>query len=217
VRVTDLAWLEVGKTDEEGVIWIDADAGGWGWFVDGTPGTDDEFAMGADGVLLAVSDPAAGRMDLLSVLAHELAHAAGLGHQEHGLMTPTIVAGQRLAPAVTGATTSAGATATAGATANVSSVTTANVSPLTAPDVSLVTTPELPPAANPIVIDWSAAPAPVATPAAANPGWMADFANHLGRTQAEREPTAKLRIAAAPQAAAKLAGEAVRRISSLFG
>jgi hypothetical protein len=47
-------------------IWIDSDAAGWGWFVDQTPNEDSEFAGAVQG------------MDLLSTVAHELGHLAGL-------------------------------------------------------------------------------------------------------------------------------------------
>jgi hypothetical protein len=56
-------------------IVLDASAAGHGWFVDPTPLTDEEFA--ADGSAL-VSGPASGRIDLLTVVLHELGHVAGL-------------------------------------------------------------------------------------------------------------------------------------------
>ena len=54
------------------------------------------------------------------------------------------------------------------------------------------------------VINWESglfSAAVVEAPAGAGPGWMNDFANHLGKTKAEREPNSKIRIAATPSAA----------------
>jgi hypothetical protein len=55
-------------------VLLDATAAGHGWFVDSTPLQDEEFA--ADGSAL-VGGPASGRMDLLTVVLHELGHVAG--------------------------------------------------------------------------------------------------------------------------------------------
>jgi hypothetical protein len=55
-------------------ITIDDDAGGSGvgnWFIDSTPGEDEEFGG-------SVSDAASGRYDLLSTLIHEQGHVLGL-------------------------------------------------------------------------------------------------------------------------------------------
>jgi hypothetical protein len=91
VRIADLPGLELGAW-RDGVIQIDIDAAGYGWFVDATPADDREF----DGSpLFASSGAAAGHMDLLSVLAHELGHAAGLNHADSGVMHETLRAGER--------------------------------------------------------------------------------------------------------------------------
>src|SRR5262249_20077364 len=52
-------------------IRIDDDAAGYGWFVDTTPRDDSEFRSKGD-------KRVRGRMDLLSVVAHELGHLVGL-------------------------------------------------------------------------------------------------------------------------------------------
>src|SRR6185369_7400453 len=52
-------------------IYLDANAAGRGWFVDPTPWEDSEFAPGV------ADSPAAGRVDLLTVLAHEMGHILG--------------------------------------------------------------------------------------------------------------------------------------------
>src|SRR5262249_43159312 len=56
---------------------IDDDAAGNGWFVDPTPGRDEEFGGGAGGPLSAApGGPADGEMDLLTAGLHQLGHPA---------------------------------------------------------------------------------------------------------------------------------------------
>jgi hypothetical protein len=64
------------------VIRIDLDATGYGWFVDATPQDDHEFAFdAARGEWLATSEGrASGRIDLLSVMMHEIGHLRGEDH-----------------------------------------------------------------------------------------------------------------------------------------
>jgi hypothetical protein len=50
-------------------IFIDADAAGYGWFVDETPEDDVEFAT--------ADSEADGKMDLLTAVMHELGHVLG--------------------------------------------------------------------------------------------------------------------------------------------
>lgn len=71
---------------------IDADAAGHGWFVDATPFLDEEFSGGLD-------TPAAGRMDLLSAVFHELGHMVGLEHGD-GAMAATLATGSRYTDAL---------------------------------------------------------------------------------------------------------------------
>ena len=77
-------------------------AAGYGWFVDETPGDDTEYAQGAQAWQLAAvaGSPAAGRLDLLTVLCHELGHMLGLADVpvEDGaarLMTAVLPSGTR--------------------------------------------------------------------------------------------------------------------------
>jgi hypothetical protein len=103
-RIADLGGdalgLAVGNT-----ITLDDDAAGHGWFVDATPADDAEFdEVVVDGVLRARTGRApAERMDLLTVVLHELGHVAGLGHVDDGLvgslMSARLEAGIRRLPA----------------------------------------------------------------------------------------------------------------------
>jgi uncharacterized delta-60 repeat protein len=71
---------------------LSPDAAGLGWFVDPTPLTDEEFAAGQ----ALPGSAAAGREDLLSVLAHEMGHLAGLPDGNgNGLMADALPAGVR--------------------------------------------------------------------------------------------------------------------------
>jgi len=88
---------------------IDTNAAGYGWFIDKTPAAHEEFSIpAANGEwLAAASSPAFGKMDLLTVVTHELGHIIGFEHQEEGVMSPILPAGARqteLIPATIGAT-----------------------------------------------------------------------------------------------------------------
>jgi hypothetical protein len=79
-RVADLPPGHLGLTDGRAIT-IDTDAAGWGW----------------------------NRMDLLTVVRHEVGHAVGLGHTDTGLMAPVLAPGERLGvPAVLPAAAASG-------------------------------------------------------------------------------------------------------------
>jgi Ca2+-binding RTX toxin-like protein len=92
---------EIGGT----TVQIDATADGFGWFVDTTPYDDSEFdGRSSDGSLAAIPpSPAAGHMDLLTVVMHELGHVLGFddvdtaGHPNN-LMDDTLDPGVRRLP-----------------------------------------------------------------------------------------------------------------------
>jgi hypothetical protein len=68
--------------ESDGEIWLNANAAGWGWFTDPSAG----------------ATPAAGRMDLLTVVEHEFGHVLYGVQNGTGLMEATLAPGVRLFP-----------------------------------------------------------------------------------------------------------------------
>ncbi len=98
LAVADLPALELGRAEGDRVT-LDVDAAGFGWFVDGTPADDGEFAASGHEGLRAVDPAAVDRMDLLSVLEHEYGHMLGLEDVAEGVMGSKLQAGVRRLPA----------------------------------------------------------------------------------------------------------------------
>jgi VCBS repeat-containing protein len=104
--VGDLSGAIVGE-QSTGQITIDVDAAGHGWFVDPTPNDNSEFThaqnvAGTD-LLTDPSNAAAGHLDLLTAVAHEMGHVLGLddttaASTAHDLMYIDLVDGERRLP-----------------------------------------------------------------------------------------------------------------------
>ncbi|WP_239027676.1 matrixin family metalloprotease [Geomonas diazotrophica] len=103
--VADLDGLTLAQRVGD-TICLDRDAAGYGWFVDGTPEESAEFVRNDSGDLVARSDSAAaGNMDLLTVVVHEVGHVLGVPHLLTGddaVMAPTLDAGERETASVAG-------------------------------------------------------------------------------------------------------------------
>ena len=100
-QIVDLDGLALGYTSGT-TVQIDIDAADHGWFVDTTPSDDMEFSIDlSDGQMLATSSSEAfGRMDLLTVVMHELGHVLAfedVDPEEYpdDLMSPTLDTGVR--------------------------------------------------------------------------------------------------------------------------
>ena len=91
-RIADYTGLTLGITGHN-VILIDSDAAGYGWFVDSTPSDDMEFGQ--------TQSAAAGRIDLLTVVMHEMGHVLGFKDTAASdtLMSDELPAGVRYSPA----------------------------------------------------------------------------------------------------------------------
>jgi hypothetical protein len=81
--VADLAGGALGYRENDKIL-VDRDAAGYGWFVDVSPAESSEFRIRLDDNVFGAlrSSDAYGRMDVLTVVTHELGHMLGLGHDD---------------------------------------------------------------------------------------------------------------------------------------
>jgi hypothetical protein len=105
--IADLAGNTIGQEAAPSHITIDVDAAGHGWFVDSTPTSNSEFthaanAAGTD-LLTDPSNAAAGHLDLLTTVMHEMGHVLSLPDSSsvndvNDLMYINLVDGERRLP-----------------------------------------------------------------------------------------------------------------------
>jgi hypothetical protein len=113
LRISDLNGQGALGLAGSRLILIDDDALGHGWFIDPTPLLDEEFSFISATELAASSSAALGRVDLLTVVMHELGHILGHGdldsaHSNGDLMTGSLGLGIRRLPAADHAAESVG-------------------------------------------------------------------------------------------------------------
>ncbi len=75
--IAEMSGLYLGSSSA-GNVTVDSDGAGHGWFLDTTPGEDSEYHGSGTRLAADAGGDAAGRMDLLTVLMHELGHQVGL-------------------------------------------------------------------------------------------------------------------------------------------
>lgn len=100
IRIADLPGATLGLVVNDR-LYLDVNAAGHGWFVDATPGVDEEYELLASEGLKATTGPAADGIDLLSVIAHEFGHLLGLddhADDPDDLMYESIARGERRGP-----------------------------------------------------------------------------------------------------------------------
>jgi hypothetical protein len=104
VIISDLAGGDLGLATSDTII-VDQNAANFGWFFDASATADSAFVsrFSTHEFRVGVGSPAAGRIDLVTLIAHELGHIAGLDDLDvsdypNDLMTEYLAPGVRRVP-----------------------------------------------------------------------------------------------------------------------
>ena len=186
IQIADLPGLELGLAVEtQNELVIDVNAAGHGWFIDPTLTCDNEFSQRINGDERAATPGSAayGRIDLLTVVEHEIGHLLGFEHGSIDVMGGLLAAGVRITPQAMPMVAAA--------------VDLPRVFFAPSFDSAGAGFAAAPQAAAPR-IDWSPArargPAVLTAPTADKAGWQRDFVNHLGQTETQRNPNLGFRL-----------------------
>jgi hypothetical protein len=92
VQISDLPGPDLGLASP-GLIEIDSDAAGYGWYIDSAPNNASAFSPGV------VNSGARDHVDLLSVVCHEMGHELGFEHDDgNDVMAESLAPGVRHVP-----------------------------------------------------------------------------------------------------------------------
>ena len=103
ITIADLPHGVAGAVDSHARIQISRNGGGMGWYLDAQPDTSSEYAMNSIGTLGIAQEPEAqNRLDLLTVVIHEMGHILGLNDQptDSGIMSGYLPVGIRRLPSI---------------------------------------------------------------------------------------------------------------------